>query len=352
MVREAPVTARRQMRLKELAQELGLSIPTVSRALGGYSDISEATRARVKEAAERLGYVPSRAGRMLVSGRSDFIGMLLQVRDHQMLDASLGEFVAGLSEGFALEGKDLFIATVTASQSDLDVLTHIVDGQRADAMVLNRTMVNDERVSYLLDRNFTFVTHGRASGEKRPYAWVDTDSEGAFALAVERLVALGHRRFALMGSEEPFNFSHIRRRAMEAALNEHGLALLPERVAAPRLTAPDRFLAEAMRLLSLPERPTAILCVTDALALAVLEAARLKGLSVPKDLSVIGFNNIPVAAYSDPPLSTFDQEAQRAAGLVARMTLELIERGPAALGHHLIKPGFIERASHGPAPAG
>jgi LacI family transcriptional regulator len=350
------LTARRQPRLKELAGELGLSIATVSRALAGYSDISVATRERVRAMAERVGYVPSRAGRSLVSGRTDFIGMLLQVRDHQMLDPALGEFVAGLGEGFAKRGRDLFIATVTAHQTDLQVLKHIVDGDRADALVLNRTMVDDDRIKYLLDRRYPFVAHGRAAGEARAYPWLDTDSEAAFADAARMLLGFGHRRFAMLTTSEPYNFAHIRRRGLTAALVQAGLTLPPEAVAAAPLSDPAEIRRQADHLLALSPRPTAILCATDALALVLLEQARARGIAVPEALSVIGFNNVPLAGYSDPPLSTYDQEAHRAAILVAEMLLDVLEKGPGAAKadanppNLLLHPAFVARASHGPAP--
>lgn len=340
---------RRQPRLKEIASEVGLSIAAVSRALGGHSDIAPDTRTRVQEVANRLGYIPSRAARMLVSGRTDFIGMVMPVREQPMLDASLSEFVAGLGEGLADRGRDLFIATVTPRQSDLEVLKHIVDGDRADAVVINRTLHDDPRIAYLLDRRFPFVAHGRAEGESRPFAWVDTDSEAGFTEAVDLLFSLGHRSFGLLTSAKHFNFSTIRRRAMEAALARHGLTL--DAIAETPLGDNPAAETAALHLLTRPDRPTAILCVTDALALSVLEVARKTGLSVPDDLSVIGFNNIPVAAYSSPPLSTFDQSVRKAAAAVAAMTIDLLEDREPKTRNQLLPVRFIPRASHGPAPA-
>lgn len=342
---------RRQTGLKSLASELGVSITTVSRALAGYDDVSAETRARVKAVARERGYVPSRVGRMLVSGRTDFIGMVLPMRGGGLLDAFLGEFVAGLSGGLAHNGRDLFLATATGAQTELEVLRHIVDGNRADAIVLNRTEYDDARVDFLNRRNFPFVAHGRVLAGTEPRVWFDTDGEAAFRQAAERLIALGHQRFGLVTISEPFTFAHVRRRGLEQALAAAGLAIRPDNVVAASMSDRDSALAAARRLLTSPERPTAILGITDAQALAVLEVAAGLSISVPEDLSVIGFDDVPVAAYTSPGLSTFDQHARDSASIVADMVIGLLEQGPDGVQSRLIQPQFKSRGSHGPAPA-
>jgi LacI family transcriptional regulator len=344
------LTARRQTRLKELAGELGLSITTVSRALAGYSDVAAATRERVAAAAERLGYVPSRVGRMLVSGRTDFIGMVLPVREGQMIDPFVGALVTGLSESLAAKGRDLFIGTVPPARSELDVIKHIVDGARADALVLFRTEVHDPRIGFLLDRRFPFVSHGRAIDETRSYAWFDTDGETAFAEAVRTLTALGHRDFALLTVDGPYSFAALRRRGFEAGLAALGIALRPEAVVAAPMFDKEAALAAAARLMALSPRPTAVLCVVDTLALAFLEAAQQLSIAVPADVSVIGFDDIPVSAYANPPLSTFDQRARQSANQVAEMVVEVLEKGAEHVPPRLVRPDFVARGTHGPAP--
>jgi LacI family transcriptional regulator, galactose operon repressor len=338
------MATRRQTRLRELAGELGVSITTVSRALAGYSDVSETTRARVAEAARSRGYVPSRVGRMLVSGRTDFIGMVLPLRDGNMMDAFLGEFIAGLSETFVAHGRDLFIATATAGQSELDVLRHIVAGSRADAVILNRTRIDDSRVHYLTQHNFPFLT------DMPTYPSFDTDGVAAFAEAARRLTALGHRRFGLITIDEPYAFAHLRRRGLEQGLAEAGLTLSRDLVESVPMSDRPAALAAAARMLAREDRPTVILGVTDAQALAVLEIAAQRSISVPEQLSVIGFDNVPIAAYANPALSTFDQHTRESAGIVGEMIIDLLEKGPAGVKSRLITPNFVARGSHGPVP--
>ncbi len=341
---------RRQTRLRELANDLGVSITTVSRALAGYPDVSETTRARVTAAAEARGYVPSRAGRMLVSGRTDFIGMVLPVRDGHLMDAFLGEFVAGLSEGLTARGRDLFIATAPRLHGEADVVRHIIDGDRADAIVLNRTEIDDQRVHVLVNRQFPFVAHGRLLTGSNDFPWFDTDGEAAFAEAARMLIERGHRRFGLVTIDEPFTFAHLRRRGLETALAEAGLTLPRAAVRSVPMIDPAAAEAAAQQLLSADDRPTAVFGVTDTQAIAVLKAAAARSLSVPAELSVIGFDDLPIAAYAQPALTTFDQHARESAATIAGMVTDILDKGPQSVTSRLIKPEFAIRASHGPAP--
>ncbi|WP_029029159.1 LacI family DNA-binding transcriptional regulator [Salinarimonas rosea] len=341
---------RRQPRLKELSRELGLSITTVSRALAGYSDVSATTRERVREAAARSGYVPNRAGRALKSGQTGFVGLVVPVRDAQFIDAFLGEFVMGLGEALAEAGRDLALTTATRRQEEMDVLAHVVNAGQVDGMVVSRATCADPRVGYLLDRGVPFVLHGRVLEETRPHAWLDTDGAAAFGEAARRLVALGHRRFGLLTFSDPMTFAHYRRAGLEAALAEAGLALAPEAMAAAPRADPAALRAAAGRLLDAPERPSAILCATDTLAITLMEEAARRSLAIPRDLSVVGFDNLPVSSYASPGLTTFDARIQECGVAVARMLLAVIENGPAAVEPKLVAADFIPRASHGPAP--
>jgi LacI family transcriptional regulator, galactose operon repressor len=344
------MTPRRRTGLKQLASELGLSITTVSRALAGYSDVSDETRRRVVVAAEACNYVPNRAARMLVSGRSDFIGMLLPVSGDEIIDSYLSEFIVGLSNGLSRRGRDLFLAAVPRGEDDLAVLQHLLDSQRADAIVLYRTFCDDPRAHFLLERRVPFISHGRTLTHDMHYAWIDTDGHTAFATATRLLVELGHRDFAFFGPVQPYAYAHFRQRGVEDALRERGLALRPDRVVTAPAGDHDEMARAAERLLDLSPRPTAIFGAKDKFALAVLEAAARRGIAVPDQLSVIGFDDLPVAAYAAPPLTTFAQRMTESAEIVADMIVDRLEHGPQAVAPRLIESAFVARASHGPAP--
>jgi LacI family transcriptional regulator len=336
--------------LKDLAASLGVSVATVSRALAGSNRIAESTKMRVAEAARESGYVPNRAARALVSGRSDFAGLVLPIRGHGLEDAFLGELVSGLGTGLAAHGIDLFLAAVPEGKSELTVIRHIVEARRADGLVLARTAEADERVAYLVERGFPFVSHGRVAEPDPGHRWLDTDGAAAFAEAFDLLYDLGHRHFGLVSIDEPMNFRRLRIEGLQAAIARRGdPAVRLDTVSAPRFDRATR--AAAIRgMLGADPRPTAVIGLFDGQALAVLEEAAHLGLDVPRDLSVVGFDDVPAAAITPPGLTTFDADIHGSAVEIAGMLARAIAGPDGPAETRLMRARPVLRGSHGPAP--
>jgi LacI family transcriptional regulator len=339
--------------IKDVAKKLGISAATVSRALAGNPRISEDTRDRVVKMAQEVGYVPNRAAQSLVGGRSSgFVGLVLTDPGYGREDSYLGEFVAGLGLGLAENGIDLFLSMVPSGQSELSVIRNIVTARRADGLILGRTSEVDPRVDYLLDAGFPFVTHGRIADGSRPYTWIDTDGTTAFAEAFNLLYSLGHRRFALVTIAEPMTFRLHRTEGLQAAIQQTGDPSVSLEIATSPRYDNDARHAAIRDLLTNPNRPTAVLALFDGLALSVLEVARDLGLSVPDDLSVIGFDNITSAAHARPALTTFNSDTKEGARISAGMLARQIAApGEKQIETHLITPKLVLRGSHGPAPS-
>lgn len=336
--------------LRELAARLDVSVGTVSRALSGDTAIALKTRQRVAAAAQQYGYVPNLAARQLVSGRSGFVGFVMPVRGPNFIDSYLGEFLTGLGEGLVDHGMDLFIATVPSGRPELSVLRHVVESGRADGVVVPRIGEADERLAYLMERNFPFVAHGRLLDSSAAFNWLDADSTAAFAEAFDMLYELGHRHFGLVSISDPMTFRHMRERGLRDAISRRGDPnVILDVVSAPRF---DRgaTVAAINSLIHAARRPTAILGLFDELALTVMEEASRAGLSIPRDLSVVGFDNITAAAYAPPGLTTFEARTREAAREIAGMLVQVIEKKPATPLTRLIAPQLVARASHGPAP--
>lgn len=340
---------RKRCTLKQVAVAAEVSVATASRALAGYDDVALKTRDRVRQLAREMGYTPNMAGRMLVSGRSGFVGLVLPVRGPNFVDSFLGDFVTGLGEGLVELGSDLFIAAASQGQTEMEVLQHIVRAGRADGIVLTRIADDDPRVRFLMEQGVPFVAHGRMDTAD-PYCWLDTDGAGAFARAFDLLYGLGHRRFGLLSISERMGF----RRDREAGLTRAMEKTADASVTLQKVNMP-RFDNEAHRLsiralLQRPDRPTALIALFDELALMAMQEAHALGLRVPQDLSVIGFDNLPAAGFATPALTTFDQLTRESARRIAGMIVDCLRGGDAPPAGVLHQARLIERASHGPAP--
>lgn len=336
--------------IKDIANALGLSAATVSRSLAGHERIPEATRQRVQEKARELGYSPNRSAQNLVGGRtSGFAGLVLTDPGYGREDSYLGDYISGLGQGLAESGIDLFLAAIPEGQSELSVIQNIVNTRRADGLILARTSEVDPRVDYLMKVGFPFVTHGRILREDVPYSWIDTNGADAFSEAFELLYGLGHRNFALLTIEEPMTFRLHRTEGLTRAIEQKGDPSVTLQIAtSPRYDSRKRkqVIEDLLRGV---DRPTAVLAMFDGLALAVLQVAEAMSLSVPDDLSVIGFDNIPSAALARPGLTTFDSCTFDSARESARMLVSRMKSPESEVRTLLIRPKLVLRASHGPA---
>jgi LacI family transcriptional regulator len=288
-------------KLKQLAESLGLSITTVSRALDGYSDVSPATRKRVEAAARAINYRPNAAARSLRRRRAETVAVTLPMEPGRVGPQVFLEILAACSQRLGEEGLDLMLVPASRT-SEIETFRRLVDGRRADAMIVVRTRQDDERVAYLIERGIPFVTHGRTFKQGH-HAFIDGDSETAFYEATRLLASLGHTSIAHLAAPLDLTFAHLRRTGWRKALTELGLSDSPEAVVHP--TEQGGYDAAAA-MLAQASRPTAFLCATDSIAIGALRALKEAGLVAGRDVAVIGHDNLPSSAFTDPPLSTME----------------------------------------------
>lgn len=331
--------------LKDLAQSLGLSITTVSRALDGYGDVARSTRERVVAAAAAAGYRPNAAARRLRKGSTEVVALVLPTEPGQFNEPLYIEILAALGKRFAQDGYDLTLLAAPPGSDELKAYQRIVEGHRADGLIVVRTRRSDQRIDYLLSVGFPFVAMGR-SDVNVPYAFVDGDGEAAFRDATRRLIALGHRRILHLAAPEAYTFAGLRLAGYRAAMDEAGLPCLIDEVSVNEAGGYDA----ALRWLTGPDRPTAVLCALDRIAFGVMRASRQIGLSIPRDLSVIGHDNLPASADTDPPLSTMELPIAETGERLASMLLKRISGADMSKLQEIRPVRFLERGTTGPPP--
>ena len=317
-----PPRRKERVTINHLADALGLSKGTVSRALNDYTDISESTRQRVKRHAARMGYRPLSHAQAIRTGRARSIGLVLQFGVYDAQRPFLAEFLAGVTQSASAENWTLTVATALSEAEMLETLERLIDERKADGFILPRTMVDDNRVDLLRAAHVPFVLFGRTR-DSRDCAWYDILGEDAMKEAVQRLAAHGHREIAFVNSGLDYNYAHLRQMGFCRGMAECGLTVREELIIDGAMTAEDG--AEATRnLLAHHAPPTAIVFATDMAAMGAYEAMANLGMKVGREVSVIAYDGIPEGAYADPPLTTFNVDSRQAGSRLATLLIERI----------------------------
>ena len=337
--------------LRDLAEELSLSITTVSRALAGYGDVAESTRQRVLKAAHEMGYVPDATARRLQKGRTDSIGFVIPTSGPRFSDPYFSELLAGIGNEAARKKYDLLVSTCAPDTPEEDeAYRHKVEGRLVDGLLVVRTRIKDRRIQYLAGIGFPFVSFGRSELDL-DFPYVDEDGFKGMELVTQHLFDRGHRRIACIAPPHGLMFSTYRCAGIQAALHRNGLPLEERYCIHSDLTQRGGFRAMS-ELLELSPLPTAVIACNDLMALGAISAAQSRGLVVGHDVAVTGFDDIPLAEHSHPPLTTVHQPIYAIGRQICQMLILLIQGKPLAERHVLLQPELVVRESSEPGQSG
>lgn len=341
------------MNLKELSEALGLSQTTVSRSLNGYPEVSEATRARVAEAADKFNYCPNTRAKGLATGRALTIGHVIPMSTkHEMVNPVFGDFIAGAGETYARHGYEMILSLVddndqTKAYRDLKAKGTV------DGIIVHGPKTRDERISLLQELDLPFVVHGRVTGEERPYNWLDVNNRRSFLRATDLLLDLGHRRIALINGLEMLDFALRRRAGYCDALEARGIAPDPALMRSDEMTEMYGHSAAA-ELLEADNAPTAFVVSSMISALGVRRAIEERGLKMGRDVSVITHDDELSYLQNGGaiPIFTATRSSVREAGrAAAQMLMELIADPARRPRNDLFEAQLMIGQSTGPAPS-
>ena len=301
---------RRRVTINDLAEVLGVTKGTVSRALNDYPDISPATRKRVQRQAERMGYRPLAQAQAIRTGKSQALGLVIQTDVEGAQRPFLANFLAGVTSAASAQGWTLTVATAGGEDEMLETLGRLVEERKVDGFILPRTYREDTRMRFLRDAGVPFVLYGRVPDPEN-CAWFDIRGEDAMQAATERLAGLGHTRIGFVGGGHEYNFAELRHEGYRRGLDAVGLTYDPE------IVRSDAMLREAgakatRDLLASENPPTAIVFAVDMAALGAYDAADDLGLQIGKDLSIIAYDGIPEGRWVRPQLTTFSVDSREA----------------------------------------
>ena len=310
--------------IRHVAQEAGVAIGTVSRVLNGSGPVGAATAARVRAAMHRLGYVPSAAGRSLRRGESRLIGIVVPTVSNPIFARSL-EGIEGCARAAGLSTVVMNAGYDPAAE---DGLARTLVGRGVDGLILTLAAPSEAGLARLAALGRPFVlTYNRPDGPAAGAALATVDSRAASRAATARILAFGHRRVAFLGGAfAASDRSLARYEGYHDAMAAAGLDPWPAEEVDFAADAPA-FDAALERLVARVAGPTALLCSNDLLALQTAQAARRLGLAVPGDLSVVGFDGLPMARLMETPLATVRQPARSMGRAAAKILMEMMAGG-------------------------
>jgi LacI family transcriptional regulator len=328
--------------IKDVARHCGVSIAAASRALNNRGEVSEETRQMVLTGAAELGYVPNPLARGLVMGRLKTIGVIVSDNASPVYASIL----RAIEETANREGYGVLLSNSAESQDKALYALDTLLTSRVAGVLLVPTQT-DQRDLELLERWDTpFVLLLRHFADVRT-DYVVTDNHRGSYLATRHLLELGHRRIAHIGGPDRLSTAEERFAGYRQALSEHGLAVEPELVARVPYSI-EAGATAAQVLLEAESRPTAVVAATDRQAVGVMKAAQLQGVDVPRDLALVGGDDIELAEFLSVPLTTFRQRAYEIGALgVDALLWRLRNPDEEELRQIVLQPDLVVRRSCG-----
>ncbi len=341
----AQAVAGARVGIRDVAKEAGVSIASVSRVLSKPDSVSEAMRARVTQAIERLNYVPNSAARSLSLQRTHAIGAIVPTLDYSIF----ARFIEAL-QARALEAGYAVVLSTSGFDQDRELAqARTLIGHGIEALILSGEHHRAELYRLLEARDIPYA-HTSVYRPDGPHPCVGYDNKAAAMQAAAHLLSLGHRTFgALIGPRALNDRMGLRVEGIRAALAEQGLSLPEDRIVERPFSISQARQGFRALMTRAPEA-TALLCGNDVLAFGALLEAQAMGLAVPADLSLVGFDNLEWSVEISPRLTTvhvptYDMGIATADYLIGRVTGQPVPH------HTKIEVDLILRDSTGPAPA-
>jgi LacI family transcriptional regulator len=336
-----------QVKLKDLAAKTGYSITTVSRALAGYSDVSEKTRQQIMAVANSLGYQPNMVARQLRSQRTHTLGLIIPANERSFSNDFFSLLMMAVGDAAAPKHYDLLISAQVPGEEEMAAYQKMVGGNRVDGMILARSRRNDPRIAYLKTQNLPFAVSGRAApGEVSDFPHIDVDSQAGIRCVVEHFIGLGHRAIGLILPPDDVAYTGYRHQGYRDALAQASLPYRSAYVITGDLLRSGGYQG-AQALLDRHPELTAIVACNDLMALGAMSAIQGRGLQVGQDVAVAGFDDIPAAEYAHPSLTTIHQPIYEIGQRLFRMLIGIIEGASFDETQIILPTRLIIRASSG-----
>ncbi|PPR50407.1 MAG: HTH-type transcriptional regulator RafR [Alphaproteobacteria bacterium MarineAlpha5_Bin5] len=334
------------MDIRNLSKKLGLSITTVSRALGGYSDVSNKTRNRVEKFAKKYNYSPNPNASRLASGKSNTVGFVVPLyglNSNTLNQSSFFEFIAGMNNKLHSENIQfsmMFAHNIDEEKQAYEKLIHI---EKVKKIILHNLKRNDPRIKMLNKYKIKFVTWGRTKDLKN-YSWVDLDNEGSVNLIMKYLIKNNHKNIAYINIIENYNFAFQRRQGYLRSLKKHNIKFNKNYYISVSTEEPQQSADVIKKMLIKNPEITALICSTEYSGVGAIKACNDLGKIIGKNISIIAFDGPVVEALTNPSLTAVTHPRKELGLKAIEMLLDMDKKNYKARSF-IAKPEIVERGT-------
>ncbi|MBN2189846.1 MAG: LacI family DNA-binding transcriptional regulator [Candidatus Aureabacteria bacterium] len=334
--------------IRDVAKQAGVSVATVSRAINSSTrnQVREETRRKIFEIIKKCNYSPDQIARSLSTRRTKVLGLCMPFRASAFSSDYFTGVIIGAIESARKLGYELKIVLLSETTKGLDV-SDVSKASAIDGALLVGTRIHDELVAVFEKSDIPWILVNNYSEGEEKANFVDCDNEKGAYNAASYLLGMGHRKIAFIKGPEDSRNANDRFAGYAKALKKNGIKPDKSLIKTGNFTEKEGYLA-VRALLSDHSDITAIFCADDEMAVGALQAVKDKGLNCPKDISIIGFDDIRLSRYVDPPLTTVRQPIYEIGKLAAQMLIYIVEGKLQAPVSKILQTELIERSSCAP----
>lgn len=327
--------------IKDVAREANVATSTVSRVLSNSHKISDKTKEKVNEAIKKLNYTPNIIARGLANNRTRILAVILPKEAEDIFsNPFFVQAMKGISIYAQKENYYIMYAFKQEGKDDKEWFKKFIDSNLVDGICLLNSKENDDTINYLNDIEFPFVVIGRPD-EVNNVLWVDNNNVKAMYDLVQMLIDYGHKEIAFIGAKANLNVSRDRLKGYKQALIDNRIEIKNSLIyEAEEFTQSNG--SYAINKILDSNRPTAVVATDDLLAFGAQETLNELGV---KNMSIAGFNNIPMSEYQNPPLSSVDINAEELGFYATKLIIDRLEEKSSNRNSYIIDTKLIERES-------
>lgn len=323
--------------VKDIATKAGVSQSTVSKVLNNYPGVGKATKQKVLNAIEELGFVPDMIARSMVKKKTNTIGFIVG----DIANPFFAETAKIIIKNAKYKGFDVILSDTDYKTENFRKALLSMLARRVDGIIIASVERNDDSIDVLLEKGFPFILINRKT-ENEKFNYVVLDNEKGARLAMEHLIELGHHKIAFLSGPKIYSTFYHRYIGYENILEKYGIPYRSDFVYDSNEQKLDKFIDE---LLCSSEKPTAFFAASDQLAIKVMAVLHKKGYKIPDDFSIIGFDNIDISANPFINLTTVSQNKKQMATIALEKLIQLIngEISNTLPIHIILEPKLIRR---------